>query len=656
MDKRFKALVLCLLSMLLFINNINAEELIYGEDIPEGSEGEYQYVEDETITDAYTDLTEEEANELKISLESSGYTTVTIKSYMKKTDEITNTVEKHFNSYNEALEYIESLKNSGLIVENVNFVYDTENVSLNKTYSSLSAAQEALQEFINAHENATGDITPNAPSNDDTVIATTEGTTAYETYEAAQEALNDFMSKNETDEFYFVGEVVGPKGTGEYTTTPISEVFNSKEEAEQFLSNLESQGYTIINSKFTNDTEEVERFLNERCETEADAQAAIDAFKNKYHNTTIGEVEKVYDETENSDPESFSQNFDNEEDANSYLSGLNNEDKIVSGEVTSSSTPGESTNIDEIFETQEAANAKVSDLNNTYEVVNTTITQEQAGTVYEAQLVTANQGEYVVTNSLYVINRHGHNIYVWTLNELTAEEIAEFKRTYKELNKDNPTDPSMTNVDSATFIHGLDNEFIENGKLFTIKQNEDGSWVAILDSASTSHVIYGKFIPVNSYHLTGNAYNNIYTWTASGTVVTKGYDYIVTGKGYETVTLESGTLTGNKEIENQGYFYNTTKKAKSYTVNATGIKTLESGTLTADTTEDVMTELYSLDLVRQKFEFIGGMGEGEDPDEPVNNEITDNPKTIDNSIYSLVIGFISLIGLVTASLLKKVTE
>lgn len=650
MNKGIKILMLCLLSTLCFVTNINAEELVYGEDIPVGSEGEYEFVENETITDAYTDLTSEEANELKVSLESSGYTTVIIKSYMKKTGEIKDTVEKHFNTYDEALEYIESLKSSGLQVENINFVYDTEEVSLNETYSTLEKAQVALQEFIDTYENANGNLTPNDPSDTDTVIGTTEGTTAYETYEEANTALESFLSQNETDEFYFVGEVVGPKGTGEYTTSVISESFDSEQEALDYLSNLEAEGYTIIDSLFTNNTEEAERFLNERCETEEAAQAAIAAFENQYHNTSIGEVEKVHDESEDT-TNSFSQNFNSESEANDYLNDLSNDDTIVSGEVTSSSTPGETTPIDEVFDTQEEANEKVAELQNTYEVVNTAITAEQAGTVYEAELVTPNLGEHVVTDSLFVINRHGHNIYVWTLNQLTAEEIAEFKRTYKEMNTPTPVDNSTPNVDDATFIYGFNNEFIENGKFFTIKQNEDGTWVAVFDSAATSHVIYGKFIPVNSYHLTGSVYNNIYTWTAAGTVITKGYDYIVTGSGYETVTLESGTLTGNKKIENQGYYYNVTQKAKSYTVNATGTKTLESGTLTADTTEEEMAEFYSLDLIRQKYEFIGGMGEGEDPEEP-----TDNPKTADNSIYALIIGFVSLIGLVATNSLKKVTE
>ncbi len=653
MDKKIKTLVLCLLSMLLFVNNINAEELVYGEDIPVGSENEYQFVENETITDAYTDLTSEEANELKISLESSGYTTVIIKSYMKKTGEVTDTVEKHFNTYDEALEYIETLKNSGLQVENINFVYDTEEVSLNETYSTYEEASAALEAFKNQYQNANGDITPVITDND-TVVGTIEGTTAYETYEEADAALKSFLSQNETDEFYFVGEVVGPKGTGEYTTSIISESFNSETEAEAYLSNLEAQGYTIIDSLFTNDTEEVERYLNERCETEAEAQAAIEAFKNQYHNASTN-VEKVHDENEDTTNQ-FSQSFNSESEANDYLNsqlGLNNEDTVVTGNVTSSSTAGETSTIEEVYETEAEAQARLTEIGNQYEVVESSNIEEvQAGTVYEAQLVTQNQNEYVVTNSLFVINRHGHNIYVWTLNELTAEEIAEFKRTYKEMNNPTPIDNSMPNVDNGIFIHGLNSKFLSgNNKLFTIEQKEDGSWVAIMDSGSTSHVIYGAFIPTNEYHLTANVHNNIYTWTASGNILTKGYDYIVTGTGYETVTLESGVLTGNKKIENQGYFYDVTKKAKSYTVNATGTKELESGTLTADTTEDVMEEFYSLDLIREKYEFIGGMGEGEDPEEP-----TDNPKTADNSIYTLIIGFISLIGLAITSLLKKVTE
>ena len=346
---------------------------------------------------------------------------------------------------------------------------------------------------------------------------------------------------------------------------------------------------------------------------------------------------------------------------------------------------------EEVFDSQAEADARLAELQNQYgnDIKSSNIETVEAGTVYEAELVTQNQNEYVVTDSLYVINRHGGNIYVWTLNELSAEEITEFKRTYKEINKDNPTDPSMTDVDRGIFIHGMDNEYLTgNHKLFTIVQREDGTWVAIMDSASTSHVIYGKFVPTNEYHLNVTLYNNISTWTVSGNVVAKGYDYKLTangtkivelesgvltgnkqieekkysykatkkaktytakGTGTKIVEIESGVLTGNKQIEEKKYFYNVTKKAKTYTAKGTGKKTveLESGVLTADAVKDQMEEFYALDLVRQKYRFVGGIGGDEEP----------NPDTGIDDLWVFTIGGISMIGLAATSInLKKKKE
>lgn len=62
-------------------------------------------------------------------------------------------------------------------------------------------------------------------------------------------------------------------------------------------------------------------------------------------------------------------------------------------------------------------------------------------------------------------------------------------------------------------------------------------------------------------------------------------------------------------------------------------------------------------FIVKNYHEVGGKGEGEDPDEPtvepVNNEVSDNPKTGDNIILSVSMLFISLLGLLTTVYFKK---
>lgn len=184
-----------------------------------------------------------------------------------------------------------------------------------------------------------------------------------------------------------------------------------------------------------------------------------------------------------------------------------------------------------------------------------------------------------------------------------------------------------------------------NNKLFSFEE-KDGQLFIIMDSGAESRVVYGNFKPITEYHLYFSAHNKIYSWNVNGNILTKGYNYKLTATGTKTNILESGTLIGNKKIEKQGYYYDLTKKKKTYTIKASGKKTitLESGLLKADTTEDIMKEFYALDLTKQKYQFIGGIG----------GSYEENPETGDNSLWIFTIGGISMLGLAcTARYLKK---
>ena len=72
--------------------------------------------------------------------------------------------------------------------------------------------------------------------------------------------------------------------------------------------------------------------------------------------------------------------------------------------------------------------------------------------------------------------------------------------------------------------------------------------------------------------------------------------------------------------------------------------TLESGTAKATTKEDIIEEFYALDLIKQKYQYVGGIGGGEE----------ENPQTGDKSLWIFSFGGFSMIGLAaTASYLKK---
>lgn len=137
------------------VTNVYAENLIYGEEIPTGQESDYAFVENELIEKAYDNLKEEEATKLKIELEKSGYTSVTLNKYQVKTGVETDSIEKHFESLEEAMEYVKALENEGYTVTEVNFVNDIEDAEIkDRKFDSLEEAVSIIEVFKDTYENA----------------------------------------------------------------------------------------------------------------------------------------------------------------------------------------------------------------------------------------------------------------------------------------------------------------------------------------------------------------------------------------------------------------------------------------------------------------------------------------------------------------------
>lgn len=444
--------------------------------------------------------TEEEANAKKEELESSTdphdiVITVTInKISVDSGEDETKDITKSFASEEEANAYIESLKEDGYEVTNITITQDshTEERSIDETYDTYEKAEEALNEFSNKYDDVVADEIKENKT--ETVIETINGETPYETKDEADAALEEFLNdpNNETKEYYFTGEVTGPTPTGEYETTTINETFNSKEEALEYLDQLEQDGYIINEYTFTNDQGQEFGKLEQKYNSMEELEQALEEFKAQYPNDVTSSVETV-----------------------------------------------------------------------------------EAGTVYEAETITQDMKIYQVGNTTFVIIKKGHDVYVWTADELTEDEQSNFKETYKDIASDHVLTGDVVASDSTIFINGYREFTSSNGKIFTFSLDDNNEIQIDMASGAESRVVYGTFEPVLQYIL-----------TASGN---KSYD------------LDSGVLTGEKAKEILAYYVNLVKRAKTYSIKATGNETVydDSYTLIATTIKDILKDKFVLDVLTE---------------------------------------------------------
>ena len=458
-----------------------------------------------TVEKLYIYDNESDANAKKEELENSGdgkyiQISVTINHNIVDTGEDeTLTETKTFESESEAEAFLAELEADGYTITNKNITQNSheETVTLEKTFETKTEAEAALADFENTYSNVTSDgVKENKTEN---VIEPVNGDTPYSTKEAAEAALEAFLNdpNNETDEYYFTGEVSGPTGTGEYETTEINETFASEAEALAFLENFENEDYTIISYQFTKDTQNEQGSINQKFDTMTEAEAALAAFRSEYPNEVQYNIETI-----------------------------------------------------------------------------------AAGTVYESTTITEDMKIYQIGNTTFIIIKHGHDVYVWTENPLTEEEITQFKNTYREI----ATDPVLTGdavaSNSTIFVSGYNDIIEHNGKRFRFIKNENNEIIIDMDSGGESRVVSGTFTPVTQY--------------------------LLTASGSKTVELESGTLTGKKKKEILGYYINLVKKAKNYSVSASGIATIldNSYTLEVSATRDIMKDEYALDVTTTENTYI----------------------------------------------------
>lgn len=202
----------------------------------------------ETKEDAYTDLSLEEAENLKEELEVDNHdkkVTVVIKSYQVDSgkDDVLN-IEKTFNSEEEANAYIESLKEQGYEITDSQITENTKTEvrNLEAVFDTKEEAEKALKDFEEKYNDVTGEVIQVRNEDKDTKETTT-GTVKFDNIEDALKEKENLEKETDT---YIVTATIREEKTIEKTETTISsEQFKTQEEALAYIEELKNKGYDV---------------------------------------------------------------------------------------------------------------------------------------------------------------------------------------------------------------------------------------------------------------------------------------------------------------------------------------------------------------------------------------------------------------------------
>ena len=206
---------------------------------------EYVGSTSKTVTDAYTNLTLEEANQKKLELEKDDHdskVTVKIKPYVTDSgrDEVIS-ITKHFSSKEEMDKFVADLEKQGYKLDiDVKQRVTVVRHSINEKFDTLSEAEKAKKDFENTYSDAVVTIIKVRNANKDS-LSFEEGKTKYETLEEAQEVANSLNVDN--DEKRVEATVRTVKGTTEVSKENVNKTFDSEKEADDYIDSLVKKGY-----------------------------------------------------------------------------------------------------------------------------------------------------------------------------------------------------------------------------------------------------------------------------------------------------------------------------------------------------------------------------------------------------------------------------
>lgn len=206
---------------------------------------EYVGSTSKTVTDAYTNLTLEEANQKKLELEKDDHdskVTVKIKPYVTDSgrDEVIS-ITKHFSSKEEMDKFVADLEKQGYKLDiDVKQRVTVVRHSINEKFDTLSEAEKAKKDFESTYSDAVVTISKVRNANKDS-LSFEEGKTKYETLEEAQEVANSLNVDN--DEKRVEATVRTVKGTTEVSKDTVNKTFDTEKEADDYIDSLVKKGY-----------------------------------------------------------------------------------------------------------------------------------------------------------------------------------------------------------------------------------------------------------------------------------------------------------------------------------------------------------------------------------------------------------------------------
>ncbi len=235
-----RKILLVLLSFGLVFSNVLAEEIV---------DEKYVGSETETVKDAYTDLTKEEAEKKKSELEKDDHdykVTVEIRyTGDKKVGEDKITINKTFNSKDEAQAYLDGLVKQGYKVSNSKIIQKetTTNVSLKETFNTLEEAEKALDEFKKNNDVKDSDVKITKVRNESKDTTSTVESTKYDNIDDANKA-KEALAKD-ADGYEIYGEVRIETINGTETKKVESEQFDNRQDALDYIQKLKNEGWDV---------------------------------------------------------------------------------------------------------------------------------------------------------------------------------------------------------------------------------------------------------------------------------------------------------------------------------------------------------------------------------------------------------------------------
>ena len=230
--------------MIIVFSNVLADEF---------TDEKYVGSEVETVNDAYTNLTEEEAINKKNELEKDDHdykVTVIIKSYTVKVGEEKITISKSFSNKDEAQSYLDDLVKKGYDVSNTKITQEemTVSVSLKESFDTLEEANLALEKFKKDNNVNDSDVKITKVRDESKDVITSSVSTAkYDSIDEANRVKEELSKEADGYEIYGVirTETIG----GTESETIESEQFDNREDALKFIDKLKNEGWDVSDLK-----------------------------------------------------------------------------------------------------------------------------------------------------------------------------------------------------------------------------------------------------------------------------------------------------------------------------------------------------------------------------------------------------------------------